>query len=123
MPSSHKPTPKSDQAETGQTVSRAIATGRPSGSSVQHSSQPSFNPRSGKDIQKRLTSNHFTGVIYNALVVLIGTMREVHADYAVDESDNKNLIHGGIDMNIGRTDVDTGPSKLGELLGSVDLGP
>ena len=50
-------------------------------------------------------------------------MREVHADYAVDESDNKNLIHGGIDMNIGRTDVDTGPSKLGELLGSVDLGP
>ena len=119
MPSSHKPTPKSDQAETGQTVSRAIATGRPSGSSGQHSSQPS----SEKVIQKSLTSNHFTGVIYNALVVLIGTMREVHADCAGDESDHQNLIHGGIGMNIGRTDVDTGPSKLGKLLGSVDLGP
>ena len=63
-----------------------MATGRPSGSAVRHPNQPLSNPHS---IKKSLTSNHFTGVVYNALVVLVGPMREVHTDWAVDESDNK----------------------------------
>jgi hypothetical protein len=64
------------------------------------------------------TSNHFTSVVDDTLVVLVRSMGEVHTNYIANESDHKT---GGINIDIERTDVDTGPSKLSELLGSVDL--
>jgi len=107
--------------ETGQTVSRAMATGRPPGSAVERVN-PFESVLTVKRVQKkkgkRGTSSHFTCVIYNALVVLVGSMGEIHTNCNVDESD-----HGGIDIGIRHTDVDTSPSKLSKLLGSVNLRP
>lgn len=71
--------------------------------------------------KKRSTSNHFTSVVYNALVVLVRSMGEVHTNYVMDESDHKNRTCRRVDVGIERTDIDTGPSKLSKLLGSVDL--
>ena len=68
------------------------------------------------------TSNHFTSVVDDALVVLVGSMGEVHTNCIVDESDLKTGYTEG-SMSIGRTDVDTSPSKLSKLLGCVDLWP
>ena len=67
------------------------------------------------------TTNHFTSVVNDTLVVLVGSMGEIHTNYIVDESDRETRTNGGIDISIERTDVDTGPSKLSKLLGSVDL--
>ena len=107
--------------ETGQTVSRAMATGRPPGSAA--------NERNGcKPVVRRSfshprTSDHFASVIYNALMILVRSVREVHADCVVAKLGSQHLDIGGIDIEIGRTDVDTGPSKFGQLLRSVNLWP
>jgi len=45
-------------------------------------------------------------------------MGEIHANFIANESAHKPQT---VDIGIERTDVDTGPSKLSELLGSVDL--
>ena len=97
-----------------------MATGRPPGSAVERMN-PFESVLAVKRVQKkkkRGTSSHFTCVIYNALVVLVGSMGEVHTNCNVNESD-----HRGIDIGIRHTDVDTSPSKLSKLLRSVNLRP
>ena len=65
-------------------------------------------------------SNHSVIVVDNALVVLVGSMGEVHANLIANGSDHKTRR---VDMGIKRTGVHTGPSKPSQPLGSVDLGP
>ena len=79
------------------------------------------SPNRRTDPKKRGTSSHFTSVIYNALVVLVRSMGKVHANWLTSQT--TKIRHRGIDIGIGRTDVDTSPPKLSELLRSVDLGP
>jgi hypothetical protein len=38
--------------------------------------------------KKRCTCNHFPGVIDNTLVILVGPMGEIHADYAYSVKDS-----------------------------------
>jgi hypothetical protein len=115
-------------SETGQTVSRAIATGRPPGSAVRKIVSFKSARRETECFFQRKktvrTSNHFTSVIYDTLVVLIRSMGEVHANCIVKM--NQKPTNGGgekIDISIERTDIDTGPSKLSQLLGVLTFGP
>lgn len=48
-------------------------------------------------------------------------MREIHTNCVVDRVRPQKTGDGGSDTGIERTDVDTSPSKLSELLGSVDF--
>ena len=68
--------------------------------------------------KKGRTGNHFTSVIYDTLVVLVRSMGEIHANCIVKTNKKEG---GGIDISIERTDIDTGPSKLGQLLRSINL--
>lgn len=63
------------------------------------------------------TFDHFPGVIDNTLVILVRSMRKVHADY------NETLVGSPItSLRSGQTDIDTSTTKLAELLHAIDLG-
>jgi hypothetical protein len=106
--------------ETGQTVSSAMATGRSPGSSA-HATR--IKSVIGLICSRLRTSDHPTSVVDNALMVLVRSMGKIHADCITNESHSENPKGGKVDREIGRTDVDTSPSKLSQLLYGVYLGP
>ena len=63
-------------------------------SGLSYTTNTRFSPHipNGENMGSSGTCNHFTSVVDNTLMVFIGTMGEIHANFIANESDNKTAL-------------------------------